>query len=312
MKKGNLTPIITILIIVAGVYGYLQMEADEPIVPDVPDSPPEEPEAPTTPDEVPLSIEVAAFNIQIFGRMKREKLDVMGVLAETVREFDVVLVQEIRDSSETTAPIFLDHINALEGPDYAFIRSERLGKSSSKEAYAYYYNTETVSYLDGTAHIWDDVGDVFEREPYIASFSSGNFDFTLVGIHSKPDDAVNEIGNLTVIFDSLKASEEQDIISLGDFNADGSYYDEDDLGEPLRDAQYHWVVANDLDTMTKTGWTYDRMVMMSSTYCGEFITGSTQVYDFQTIYGLNQSFTEDVSDHFPIFAEFRVDLPDDD
>jgi deoxyribonuclease-1-like protein len=325
MKKSVLTPIIAILIIVAGVYGYLQKDPETPIIPDdpgiptdppvdpeSPDEEPETPEEPSTPVEPPSTIEVAAFNIQIFGRTKRAKLDVMDVLSDTVREFDVVLVQEIRDSSETTAPIFLDHINAMDGPEYAFVRSERLGRSSSKEAYAYFYNTETVSYLDGTAHVWDDVDDVFEREPYIASFSSGSFDFTLVGIHTKPDDAENEIGNLTLIFDSLKASQEQDIIALGDFNADGSYYDEDDMGEPLRGAQYNWVVANELDTMTKTGWTYDRIVMLDSTYSGEFVSGSTEVYDFQTIYGLNQTFTEDVSDHFPVFAEFRVDLPDDD
>lgn len=299
MKKSNLTPIITILIIVAGVYGYLQMEPDAPVVLD-------------DPTDAPLSIEIAAFNIQIFGKTKRAKLDVMDVLAETVREFDVVLVQEIRDSTETTAQIFLDHINAMDGPVYDFVRSERLGRSSSKEAYAYFFNTETVSYLDGTAHVWDDASDVFEREPHIASFSSGSFDFTLVGIHTKPDDAVNEIGNLTIIFDSLKESTEQDIIALGDFNADGSYYDEDDMGKPLRGAQYQWVVANELDTMTKTDWTYDRIVMLDSTYSGEFISGSTQVYDFQTIYGLDQEFIEDVSDHFPVYAEFRVDQPDDD
>lgn len=320
MKKSNLTPIIAVLIIVAGIFGYLQMEPETPDVPDVPIIPTEPTEEPETPDEEPTDpistssdpIRIAAFNIQIFGQTKREKLDVMNVLAETVREFDVVLVQEIRDISETTAPIFLDHINSMEGPEYAYVRSERLGRSSSKEAYAYFYNTEIVSYLDGTAYVWDDAADVFEREPYIASFSAGNFDFTLVGIHTKPDDAVNEIGNLTVIFDTLKASQEQDIIALGDFNADGSYYDEDDMTEPLRAAQYHWVVANELDTMTKTGWTYDRIVMLDSTYSSEFVSGSTMVYDFQTIYGLDQDFTEDVSDHFPVYAEFRVDQPDDD
>lgn len=302
MNKSNLTQILTVLIIIAGLAGYF-LVGDKPPVDD------------TSTGDVPPSsesIRIAAFNIQIFGRTKREKLDVMDVLVDTVREFDVVLVQEIRDSSETTVPIFLEHINAMEGPEYAFIRSERLGRSSSKEAYAYFYNTQTVSYLNGTAHVWDDTEDVFEREPYIASFIAGNFDFTLVGIHTKPDDAVHEIGNLTLVFDSLKASTEQDIIALGDFNADGSYYDEDDTGEPLRAAGYRWVVGNELDTMTKTDWTYDRIVMLDSTYNGEYVTGSTQVYDYQTIYGLNQTFTEDVSDHFPVYGVFNVDQPDDD
>ena len=160
--------------------------------------------------------------------------------------------------------------------------------------------------------VWDDTGDVFEREPYIASFTAGNFDFTLVGIHTKPDDAEHEIGNLTIVFNDLLELDEQDIIALGDFNADGSYYDEDDTGEPLRAPEYFWVVGNELDTMTKTDWTYDRIVMLDSTHDSEYVSGSTRVYDFQTVHGLNQSFTEDVSDHFPVYAEFRVDLPDDD
>ncbi len=130
MKK-SVAPII-ILIILAGVYGYLQIEPAPPI--ELTD-PPEQPESPTDTSDA-KTIEIAAFNIQIFGKTKRAKLDVMDVLADTVRQFDVVLVQEIRDSSETTAPIFLDHINAMDGPEYAFIRSERLGRSSSEETYA--------------------------------------------------------------------------------------------------------------------------------------------------------------------------------
>jgi len=64
---------------------------------------------------------------------------------------------------------------------------------------------------------------------------------------------VNEIGNLTLVFDTIKAGQDdQDVITLGDFNADGTYYDEDDDSQPLRDSIYHWMVSNDVDTMTKT------------------------------------------------------------
>ena len=271
----------------------------------------DEPETPVVPDVE--KIKVAAFNIQVFGRTKREKTEVMSILAQIIREFDVVLVQEIRDSSETTAPIFLEAINSLEGPDYAFIRSERLGRTTSKEAYAYFYNTETIEYLVDSAFVFDDVDDVFEREPYVASFVSGEFDFTLIGIHTKPDDTYHEIGNLTLVFDRVTGmGDERDIIALGDFNADGSYFDEESMDNPLKGSEYVWIVGNDLDTMTKTDWTYDRMVMTDYTFSGEFIVDSTDVYYFDQIYGLNQSFTEDVSDHFPVYAEFSIIQPDDD
>jgi endonuclease/exonuclease/phosphatase family metal-dependent hydrolase len=305
MKKNSAPYFIIIILLGSVYYAYDSGLLDQFIAP-------EEPEENITPPAGD-SIKIAGFNIQIFGQSKREKEQVMNVLAQTVREFDVVLVQEIRDSSETTAPIFLELINSMDGPEYAFIRSERLGRTTSKEAYAYFYNTETVQYLDGSAFVFNDVDDVFEREPYVASFIAGGFDFTLIGIHTKPDDAYHEIGNLTIVFDYVESlGDEQDIIALGDFNADGSYFDEDATDNPLKETEYIWVVSNDLDTMTKTDWTYDRMVMTDYTYSSEYVTDSTQVYYFDTIYGLNQTFTESVSDHYPIYAEFSTNLPDDD
>ena len=309
MSKKTVAPTILTIILVLSVFIYNQGYLDPFLGTGEPEGSPLESEPPLDDD----TINIAAFNIQILGVSKREKTEVMDVLAKTVREFDIVLVQEIRDASETTAPIFLDIINSLDGPEYAFIRSERLGRSTSKEAYAYFYNTHTVAYLEGTARVWEDEEDIFEREPYIVGFVAGEFDFTLVGIHVKPDDAVNEIASLALVFDAIKAGQDdQDIIALGDFNADGSYYDEEDVNQPLMDPMYHWTVSNEVDTMTKTDWTYDRIVMLDSTYANEYVMDSTAVYYFNDVYGLNQTFTEEVSDHFPIFAEFRVDGPDDD
>ena len=72
------------------------------------------------------------------------------------------------------------------------------------------------------------------------------------------------------------------------------------------------MVSNDVDTMTKTDWTYDRIVMLNSTYSSEYVLDSTEVYCFNDVCGLNQAFTEEVSDHFPVFAEYRIKGPDDD
>ncbi len=305
MKKNSAPYFIIVILLGSAYYAYDSGLLDQFILPEEPDDPYTPPAGDT--------IKIAGFNIQIFGQTKREKEQVMNILAQTVREFDVVLVQEIRDSSETTAPLFLDVINGLEGPEYTFIRSERLGRTTSKEAYAYFYNTETVQYLSDTAFVYDDTGDVFEREPYVASFISGGFDFTLIGIHTKPDDAYNEIGNLTLVFEYVEGlGSERDIIALGDFNADGSYFDEDASDNPLRGSEYIWVISNEVDTMTKTDWTYDRMVMTDYTYSSEYIQDSTEVYYYDTVYGLNQTLSESVSDHYPIYAEFSTNLPDDD
>jgi len=265
------------------------------------------------PEPTPVaSIKVAAFNIQVFGRTKRSKPEVMEVLVDVAREFDVMLVQEIRDSSGETAPAYLDLINGGDA-SYAYVESERLGRSTSKESYAYYWDTETVEYLVGSAYVYNDTGDVFEREPYVASFRSGGFDFTLVGIHTKPDDVEHEIGNLTAVVAGVlaRAPGEGDVVVMGDFNADGGYFDED--GASFFKAEgYHWVVENSIDTMTKTDWTYDHIVLLDGTYLREYVEDSCTVFYFDAAYGIDQELTEDVSDHYPVYAVYRTDLPDND
>jgi len=261
------------------------------------------------------TVRIAAFNIQIFGQTKSQKQDVMAVLRDVVREFDIVLIQEIRDASEQTIPNFIEAINQMEGPDYSFIRSERVGRTSSKEAYAYIYNAETIQFTQGSDYVYNDINDVFEREPYIASFKAGNFDFVLVGIHTKPDDAYNEIGNLTSVVSSIQTanSNEHDIIVMGDFNADGSYFDEDDISNLFKTSEYNWIITNDMDTMVKTDYTYDRIVLLDATLNHEYDADSAQVFYFDQAYGLNnQTFVSEVSDHYPVFAQYKTNLLDDD
>lgn len=259
-------------------------------------------------------IKVGAFNIQIFGVQKASNNQIMDVLTKIAREYDVILVQEIRDSSGTVAPSYLEKINQSFGcPKFAFIQSPRLGRSSSKEAYAYFYNQTKVSKIND--YVYQDTNDVFEREPYIATFKSKNFDFTLIGIHTKPDNAGQEIADLdTVVNNTFVAyPNEKDIIVMGDFNADGSYFNENNNTNPFKAAKYSWVISNMIDTMVKTGWTYDRIVMTNSTLNYEYIPNSASVFYYDQKYNItDKNFVVDVSDHYPVYTEFRTDLSDDD
>jgi deoxyribonuclease-1-like protein len=294
-KRKAIGAVMVITILATVAYAYISMEQDQV--------------------EETETAKIAAFNIQIFGQAKSQKEDVMSVLTKIVREFDIVLIQEVRDASEQTIPNFVEEINQLEGPQYSFVRSERLGRTTSKEAYAYLYNTQTVQFIQGSDFVFNDFADVFEREPYIASFKIGNFDFVLIGIHTKPDDAYNEIGNLTLVVSSIQASkpEEKDIIVMGDFNADGSYFDESATSNPFKASQYHWLITDNMDTMVKTDYTYDRIVILDTTLSHEYGAGAAQVFYFDQLYGLNnQTFVGEVSDHYPVFAQYQTNLVDDD
>jgi endonuclease/exonuclease/phosphatase family metal-dependent hydrolase len=258
---------------------------------------------------------IAAFNIQIFGKTKSDKPEVIAELTKIVREFDIVLIQEIRDATEQTIPNFIQQINQANGASYSFIESPRLGRTTSKEAYAYIYNTQTVQFIQGSDYVYNDNKDVFEREPYIATFKIGNFDFTLAGIHTKPEDAYNEIGNLTTVISSIQTAKpnEKDIIVMGDLNADGSYYNEDDSSNPLKTPQYNWIITNNIDTTVKTDNTYDRIIILDTTLNHEYEAGTAQAFHFDQAYGLNnQTFVEEISDHYPVFAQYKTNLQDDD
>ena len=255
------------------------------------------------------TIKVASFNIQVFGTAKVSDPFVMDILARTIAEFDIVAIQEIRDISETA---IIDLENAVDslGSDYDVILGPRLGRTKMKEQYAFIFRTSKIHYAE--SYTYDDsVSDLFHREPFIGSFSmvDGNFDFVLVTIHTDPDEAAEEIDSLPLVMEDAKAHfpGEQDIILLGDLNADGTYFDEDDMSVPLRNDFYIWLITNDMDTNVATSsCTYDR-ILITEDFDPNY-TISAGVFRFDQVFSLTDTEAQDVSDHYPVWAEFSTTI----
>jgi endonuclease/exonuclease/phosphatase family metal-dependent hydrolase len=210
------------------------------------------------------TLKLAAFNLQIFGTTKAGKPEVMGVLSKIIRNYDVIAVQEIRDSSQTSLPLLRDAVNSMGSPQYDYVISERLGRTTSKEQYAYIFNTQTIQPV-GSPYVYPDTNDLFQREPYVSEFKAknGNFDFVLVTIHTDPDTATQEINDLPKVVENAKSryQGEGDFIIMGDLNADCSSFQENGQS-PLRSADYYWIINNSVDTTTKsTDCTYDRIII---------------------------------------------------
>lgn len=253
-------------------------------------------------------ITIASFNIQQFGESKRGKEDVMSILERIVRNYDIVAVQEVQDKSGATIPYFVDRINQAVGDEYSFVISQRLGRTSQKEQYAFVYNTRTITYT-GTSFVYNDTGDIFEREPYIAGFRAGNFDFALVNIHTKPEDAEKEIFALSdVVGEALREfPDDNDVIILGDFNADCTYFNEAADRTPLESDRFYWVIPDKADTTTRatTDCTYDRIVFLRR-FTLEDYANEWDVFEFDKEYGLDTAFAVKVSDHYPVSAVFHT------
>lgn len=266
-----------------------------------------------SPSPVPVVsvVRIAAFNIQVFGEKKASNDTVMDVLARVGQEFDVLLVQEVRDAREQVADLFLDRINRDAEFPFAMVEGPRLGRTTSKEQYVVYYRPAVVQLVD--SFTVPDPDDRFEREPLVVGFRAGRFDFRLIGAHIKPDDAADELAALSEVAGAVADSTEGDVILLGDFNADCSYFNESNPGHPLRAAVFHWVIGDEVQTAVRTGCTYDRMVLLDGTFNAEYVPNSAQVFRYDEEFGLTDpNFVRQVSDHYPVYAEFRITGPDDD
>lgn len=252
------------------------------------------------------TIRIGAFNIQVFGVKKASNPEVMNILTEIIRTYDIVAIQEIRDSSQTALPKLVETVNS-EGGSYSFVVSERLGRTSNKEQYAYLYDTTTVRLVDEPFTYSEPEGtDPFHREPYIASFEDldETFGFILIVVHTDPDEATEEINSLPEVVDyaRLACPKEEDFIIMGDLNADCSYFDEEKASS-MSGEEYYWLIDNCIDTTTgTTDCTYDRIIITENTQ--SYFAGNAGVFRYDLAYNLTSEETGAVSDHYPVYAEF--------
>jgi len=264
------------------------------------DPPPPAP-APTADGD---TIKVASFNIQVFGTSKLGKPHVMDILAQVVRRFDVVAIQEIRSKDTTVLPRFVELINA-DGRQYDYVIGPRQGRTTSKEQYAFIFDATRIEYDRDSIRVVDDPDDLLHREPMVTSFRvrglppSEAFTFTLVNIHTDPDETDTELDALADVFMSVqKSGSEDDVILLGDRNVD-----EYDLGKLGRLPGITWAISGQM-TNTRRTKAYDNVVF-NRQGTAEY-TGTCGVFDLMAEFGLSVDEALDVSDHLPVWAEFSV------
>ncbi|GHU72004.1 deoxyribonuclease [Spirochaetia bacterium] len=256
----------------------------------------------------PEKIRICSFNIQIFGAAKMLKSEVVEILLDIISQADLVAVQEVRSASPEPVEQFM----ALLPENYACVLGPREGRSSSKEQYWIIYDTAKLTMVGGAT--WPDEEDIYERDPLGVYFQSyDKFDFILINNHLQPSAAEQEINALPrVIAWFQELWNESDVLVVGDFNADGFYYDESFLGDIFPEPGYRIIITNEYDTtVAESDNTYDRIIITSSSI--EDYAGSHGVLRFDEVYDFSQYTIEpkEVSDHYPVWAEFFVGMDGD-
>lgn len=283
---------------------------------------------------------IATWNIRAFGNLTRKwdsddddspKRDLHSVLciAEIISRFDVIAIQEVKDNIRALR----DTLKVL-GKNWSFILTDvNKGNVGNGERMAYLFDTRRV-HLSGLAgelvvpEEWEDnIGEhalskQFVRSPYAVSFQSNKHTFILVTLHilygKSPQSRVEELRGIAKWLyswaDNINAYH-QDFIALGDFNIDarGDLLEDTFLSEGLHippQLQNEDVTRSIFNT-TKF---YDQIAWFNSQGNGpklsmEFINGGN--YDFVPYALANRDLTKQslswlISDHYPLWAEFKV------
>lgn len=282
---------------------------------------------------------IATWNIRAFGNLTRKwdsddddspKRDLHSVLciAEILSRFDVIAIQEVKGNIRALR----DTLKKL-GSNWSLILTDvNRGSAGNGERMAYLFDTRRVQ-LSGLAgelvipEEWsEDISEnaltkQFVRSPYAVSFRASEKTFILVTLHIKygksSKDRIRELKGIAKWLSKWSKDMNvyhQDLIALGDFNIDkrGDLLDQTFLSEDLyipSELQNEDVTRSIFNT-TKY---YDQIAWFnrhnSSGLTMNFTRGGN--YDFVP-YALSnrelskQSLSWLISDHYPLWAEFKL------
>eukprot|EP00079_Xenopus_tropicalis_P024516 XP_012817192.1 PREDICTED: deoxyribonuclease gamma-like isoform X4 [Xenopus tropicalis] len=231
-------------------------------------------------------MKIASFNARRFGVKKCSDPKVSAVITKIAARYDIIVILEVFDAKEKAAKKLVEQLN----------REEQV---KVKDTYQY----EDMQHGDE---------DSFAREPFIVRFEakkSALKDFVLIPIHTTPKDSVQEIDELYDVYEHVKEKwGTENIILLGDFNADGAYVSNKKM-KTIRlrtDPDLHWLIDDDTDTtaINTTDFSYDRIVVHSS-ILKHVVPNSAKPFNFQEEYKMSYEEAVAVSDHYPVEVEFN-------
>lgn len=276
------------------------------------------------PSKVDETLNIATWNIREFGKKKRSEASI-HYIAEILGQFDLIALVELRDNLED-----MGRVLKILGPYWRAVYSDAIpDPGGNRERVAYLYDKRTVSFT-GLAAEADaprkKSGDEYIpqiswwRAPYIASFSSGNFDFVIITAHirwSKSEQ--HRLGELAMLADWIdkkaadKYNEDKDIIVMGDFNITSRsselFKAVTSKGLTIPNGLLKLEFGSDLEKKKR----YDQILhrpIYKIPLCKE--GGILDFYcgDIKPLFGKmgKQDFTFQMSDHLPLWIQINTDI----
>ncbi|NXU07442.1 DNSL3 Deoxyribonuclease, partial [Buphagus erythrorhynchus] len=213
---------------------------------------------------------------------------------QIISRCDIMLLMEIKDSKNRVCPLLVEKLTSqLKEPEeeYRCVASERLGRNSYKEQYAFIYRQKQVSVKQTYQYPDTQPGDedVFSREPFAVWWQSPKTavsEFAIIPLHTPPGTAVREIDELYDVYLDVKQRwKTENFVFMGDFNAGCSYVPQKQWKNiRLRTySEFLWLIGDKNDTTVKnsTRCPYDRIVVSGQKLIQAVVPHSANIFDFQ-------------------------------
>ena len=270
--------------------------------------------------KVDENVVMASWNIAQFSDQKKRRA--LQYIADICERFDIVAIQEVKTNLQGLAKL-----QELLPGHYQILVSDPTGNN---ERLAFLYDKRTVISTGLVCEIAFN-GPIaspnvfqFQRSPYCASFRAGRFDFTMVSVH------IAEGSNQGAVGTNLREKEIQELVKfikreakrakgsvfdpdfflMGDFNIQ---QDGDRFFKALTSGDEPQFIMpkgmNTLATNFDQTKTFDKIAWIPS---DEFkFTGKFGVVPFGDVLYREagqpaDAAKKEVSDHLPLWAEFRV------
>lgn len=249
-------------------------------------------------------VRIATWNLKKFSDRARPDLVTIASLIKS-NTFDLLAIQEVQQQGQT-----VQRLRMTLGEPWRHVISDQTG---NHERFAFLYRADVIETVTEPAFIVSPEAVHFDRVPFMGTFRAGQFDFTLLTVHSWYGDAnfnerrALETQSLSRVCESLLAtSPEKDVILLGDFN------------EFRSGANFHYLVAinytplNFTPTNLSSTEVYDN-ILINRGYTREFAgVSGVLMFDETDFSNDDKRAADDISDHRPVFADFHTTMPDDD
>jgi endonuclease/exonuclease/phosphatase family metal-dependent hydrolase len=270
------------------------------------------------PSELDESILVASWNIREFGRRKRHPL-ALHLIAEIIGQFDLISIVELRENLDDLRTV-LKYLGPYWGVIYSDVTEDWGG---NWERLAFVYDKRAVQFggLAGSGIPPRERSDEeyvsfesFWRAPYSAAFCSGNFDFVAITAHLRWGTSkaarlkeIHRFANWVEFKLKREDKVDADVVIFGDFNTETPEMHAALLAKGLCMP----AALTDIKTTLAKTKHYDHIL-----HHPEFTKSFTNIGGVCELFskadahwfGVSpQRLSYQLSDHFPIWAQLRID-----